>query len=62
MQNRIKTLYYDIKPMTPEDAMLKLQERVENRFLAFVNIETGKVNVIYKLKDNVNYGLIEPEA
>ncbi len=58
----IKTLYYDIKPMTPEDAMLKLQERVENRFLAFVNIETGKVNVIYKLKDNVNYGLIEPEA
>lgn len=58
----IKTLYYDIKPMTPEDAMLKLQEKVENRFLAFVNIETGKVNVIYKLKDNLNYGLIEPEA
>ena len=58
----IKTLYYDIKPMTPEDAMLKLQERVENRFLAFVNIETSKVNVIYRLKDNSNYGLIEPEA
>lgn len=58
----IKTLYYDIKPMTPEDAMLKLQEKVENRFLAFVNIENGKVNVIYKLKDNVNYGLVEPEA
>ena len=58
----IKTLYYDIKPMTPEDAMLKLQEKVENRFLAFVNIETSKVNVIYRLKDNSNYGLIEPEA
>ena len=58
----IKTLYYDIKPMSPEDAMLKLQEKVENRFLAFVNIETNKVNVIYKLKDNYNYGLIEPEG
>lgn len=58
----IKTLYYDIKPMTPEDAMLKLQEKAENRFLAFVNIETNKVNVIYKLKDNSNYGLIEPEG
>ena len=63
MENEIiKTLYYEIKPMTPEDAMLKLQEKPENRFMAFVNIETGKVNVIYRLKDNSNYGLIEPEA
>ena len=23
---------------------------------------TGKVNVIYKMKDNKNYGLVEPEA
>ena len=58
----IKTLYYEIKPMTPEDAMLKLQERPENRFMPFVNIETNKVNVIYRLKDNSNYGLIEPEG
>ena len=26
-----------------------------------INIETNKVNVIFKLKDNKNYGLIEPE-
>lgn len=58
----IKTLYYEIKPMTPEDAVLKLQEKPENRFMPFVNIENGKVNVIYRLKDNSNYGLIEPEA
>jgi putative sigma-54 modulation protein len=58
----IKELYYEIKPMTPEDAKLKLQENKGNTFLTFVNLENGKVNVVYKLKDNKNYGLIEPEA
>jgi len=58
----IKTAYYDIKPMTPEDAKLKLQERPTQTFLTFVNVESGKVNVIHKLKDAKNYGLIEPEA
>ena len=58
----LKVEYYEIKPMTPEDAKLKLQENKGNTFLTFVNLENGKVNVIYKLKDNKNYGLIEPEA
>ena len=58
----LKTSYYEIKPMTAEDAKLKLQERPANTFLTFVNVETGKVNVIHKLKDGRNYGLIEPEA
>lgn len=58
----LKTEYYEIKPMTPEDAKLKLQERPTQMFLTFVNVETGKVNVIHKLKDGKNYGLIEPEA
>ncbi len=58
----IKTLYYDIKPLSPEDAKLKLEEKPQDRFLTFINIETGKVNVIYRLKDNKNYGLVEPEA
>lgn len=57
----LKISYYDIKPMTPEDAKLRLQERKE-RFMPFVNIETGKVNVIFRLKDELNYGLLEPEA
>ena len=34
----IKVLYYDIKPMTPEDAKLKLQEQPQNKFLAFIDI------------------------
>ncbi len=58
----IKTLYYEIKPLSPEDAKLKLEEKPQDRFLTFINIETGKVNVIYRLKDNKNYGLVEPEA
>ena len=57
----IKTSYYEIKPMTPEDAKLQLKDST-NLFFTFVNIETNKVNVIFKLKDNKNYGLIEPEA
>ena len=58
----LKTEYYEIKPMTPEDAKLKLQERPSQMFLAFVNVETSKVNVIHKLKDGKNYGIVEPEA
>lgn len=58
----IKTSYYEIKPITPEDAVLELQARPTHNFLAFINVETGKVNVIYKLKDAKNYGLVEPEA
>ena len=57
----VKTMYYSIKPMGAEDAKLLLEDHPQNRFLTFVNIETGKVNVIYKLKDNKNYGVIEPE-
>ena len=55
----IKTIYYDIKPMAPEDAKLELKEKVRNNFLVFINIETQKVNVIYRLKDSKNFGLVE---
>jgi putative sigma-54 modulation protein len=58
----IKTSFYEIKPITPEDAVLELQDRPTHNFLVFINVETGKVNVIYKLKDGKNFGLVEPEA
>ena len=58
----IKTSYYEIKPMLPEDAMMKLKEKPSHNFLVFINVETGKVNAIHKLKDGKNYGLVEPEA
>ncbi len=58
----LKVSYYEIKPLTPEDAKLELQERPSHVFKAFINVDTNKVNVIYKLKDGKNYGLVEPEA
>ena len=58
----IKTTYYEIKPMSIEDAKLALEERKTSQFLAFIDIDTNKVNVIYRLKDGKNFGLSEPEA
>ena len=58
----IKTLYYSIKPMGAEDAKALLESKPQDRFITFINIDTGKVNVLFKLKDNKNFGLIEPEA
>ena len=58
----VKTSYYSIKPMLPEDAVLALQEQPTHNFLVFINVETGKVNAVHKLKDGKNYGLVEPEA
>lgn len=56
----LKTAYYDIKPIAAEDAKLKLQEN-RDAFMAFINIDTGKVNVIFRLKDGRNFGIVEPE-
>ena len=58
----IKNAYYDVRPISIEDAKIKLQERVGTIFYTFINVDTGKVNVIFKLKDSKNFGLIEPEA
>lgn len=57
----IKTIYYSIKPSTEEDAKLILESDAKNKFLPFIDAETGKVKVIYKLKDGKNFGLLEPE-
>ena len=58
----IKTVYYDLKPITPEDAILKLQEKPADRFIVFINSETSKVNVLFKMKDNKNFGIVEPDV
>ena len=56
----LKTTYYEVRPTAVEDAKIKLQES-NNMFLTFVNAETNKVNVIFELKDGINFGLVEPE-
>lgn len=56
----LKTTYYSVRPMAVEDAKLELQSS-KDMFLTFVNADTEKVNVIFKLKDGINFGLVEPE-
>lgn len=47
-----------IKPMTAEEAALKLGED-GNQFVMFSDAENEKLSVLYKRKDG-NYGLIQP--
>lgn len=58
----VKTLHYEIKPMSIEDAKIKLKERAGNLFFTFINVDTQKVNVLYRLPDGKNFGIVEPEA
>lgn len=56
----LKTTFYEVRPMSVEDAKMKLQDS-NNMFLTFVNADTEEVNVIFRLKDGINFGLVEPE-
>jgi ribosome hibernation promoting factor len=49
---------YAVKPMTAEEASLRLSEEPD-QFLVFRDADTQRLGVIYKRKDG-NYGLIEP--
>lgn len=57
----LKTKYYELRPITIEDAKIKLEEKESKQFIVFVNAETNKVNVLYRLKDGKNFGIVEPE-
>lgn len=54
----ITTENYALKPMTPEEAVLQLEQQ-ENQFLVFRSAENQNVAVIYRRNDR-NYGLIQP--
>ena len=49
---------YAVKPMTAEEASLRLSAEAD-QFLVFRDADTQRLGVIYKRKDG-NYGLIEP--
>ncbi|MDE6583740.1 MAG: ribosome-associated translation inhibitor RaiA [Clostridia bacterium] len=53
----IRKKSFTITPMLVEDAKDAI-ERLDHSFYIFLNVESGKVNVIYKRADN-KYGLIE---
>jgi putative sigma-54 modulation protein len=49
---------YAVKPMTAEEAALRLSGETD-QFLVFRDADTERLGVVYKRKDG-NYGLIEP--
>jgi len=54
----VKTKQFEMKPMSPEDAVLQL-ELIGHDFFVFRNADTNEVNVVYRRNDG-GYGLIEP--
>ena len=56
----IKTNSLPIRPMSIEDAAQRLDDS-KNEFIVFRDLDTDKVSVIYKRRDN-NLGLIAPEV
>jgi hypothetical protein len=55
----VKYTNYEIKPIAVEDAKLKLEEKeAGSLFYTFINVETGKVSVLYSRADK-DLGLIE---
>jgi len=55
----IETTHMPIKPMTIEEAALRLEDS-ELAFVVFRDSTSDRVNVLYRRKDQ-NYGLIAPE-
>jgi putative sigma-54 modulation protein len=55
----VKTNSLPIRPMSIEEAALRLDDS-KNEFIVFRDLDTDKVSVIYKRRDN-NLGLIAPE-
>lgn len=56
----VRTPRYAVKPMTVEDAALRMGSGVES-FLVFRNASTEAVSILYRRKDG-NLGLIEPDV
>lgn len=51
---------YPILPMDEEEATLQM-EMLGHDFFAFLNVDTGMVNMVYKRRGDNNYGWIELE-
>lgn len=56
----IKTSSLPIRPMSIEDAALRLEDS-KNEFIVFRDTDTDRISVIYKRRDS-NLGLIAPEV
>ncbi len=55
----VRAKKYPVKPMTIEDAALRVDQQQET-FVVFRNAETEGISILYRRKDG-NLGLIEPD-
>lgn len=53
----VRTKRFEMKPMTPEEAVLQM-ELLSHDFFFFANAETGRPAVVYRRRDG-DYGLID---
>ncbi|HET7712669.1 MAG TPA: ribosome-associated translation inhibitor RaiA [Thermoanaerobaculia bacterium] len=56
----VKTTNLPIRPMSIEEAALRLEDS-KNEFIVFRDLDSDRISVIYKRRDN-NLGLIAPEV
>ena len=56
--NIIKYKKFEMKPMSPEEAVDQM-DLMDKNFFIFANLASGDINVVYRRGDG-NYGLIEP--
>ena len=56
----VRATRYAVKPMSVEDAALRVDGRGGETFIVFRNAETDAVSILYRRKDG-NLGLIEPD-
>src|SRR3954452_22566760 len=54
----VRTKQFQMKPMSPEEAVLQM-DLLDHAFFVFTSADTGEINVVYRRRDG-NYGLIEP--
>jgi putative sigma-54 modulation protein len=54
----VRTKYFAMPPMTPEEALENLK-LVDHDFYMFCNADTGEINVIYE-RNHGGYGIIQP--
>ncbi|SJU18635.1 SigL modulation protein [Clostridioides difficile] len=55
----VKRKRFGVKPMDIDEAILQM-ELVGHNFFVYQDVDSNKINVIYKRKDG-DYGLLDPE-
>jgi len=56
----VKSKSFEMKPMTPEDAVMRM-DLLHHDFYVYRDADSGQLNVVYRRRDG-DYGLIAPDS